>query len=79
MDTVSDTKPKEYNDNPGMRKLTATIKRLVKPWFGSGRTVIADSWFGSISRYDDDVIRLGALLHYASNQASLPASRNAHY
>ncbi|EPB91415.1 hypothetical protein HMPREF1544_01737 [Mucor circinelloides 1006PhL] len=27
--------------------LTATIKRLVKPWFGSGRTVIADSWFGS--------------------------------
>ena len=30
-----------------MRKLTATVKRLVKPWFGSGRTVIADSWFGS--------------------------------
>ncbi|ORE03069.1 hypothetical protein BCV72DRAFT_338248 [Rhizopus microsporus var. microsporus] len=30
-----------------MKKLTATVKRLVKPWFGSGRTVIADSWFDS--------------------------------
>lgn len=30
-----------------MRKLTATVKRLVKPWFGTGRTVIADSWFGA--------------------------------
>ena len=30
-----------------MRKLTVTIKRLVKPWFGSACTVIADSWFGS--------------------------------
>lgn len=47
MDTVSDPCPKEYDNDPGMRKLTATIKRLVKPWFGSGRTVIADSWFGS--------------------------------
>lgn len=47
MDTVSDPRPKEYDDDPGMRKLTATVKRLVKPWFGSGRTVIADSWFGS--------------------------------
>lgn len=47
MDTVSDPKDKEYDNDSGMRKLTATIKRLVKPWFGSGRTVIADSWFGS--------------------------------
>lgn len=30
-----------------MKKLTITVKRLVKPWFGFGRTVIADSWFGS--------------------------------
>lgn len=47
MDTVGDPKPKEYDNDAGMRKLTATVKRLVKPWFGSGRTVIADSWFGS--------------------------------
>ncbi|KAG2194272.1 hypothetical protein INT47_009682 [Mucor saturninus] len=47
MDTVSDPKVKEFDDEPGMKKLTATMKRLVKPWFGSGRTVIADSWFGS--------------------------------
>lgn len=47
MDTVSDPVSKEYDNEPGMKKLTATIKRLVKPWFGSGRTVIADSWFGS--------------------------------
>jgi hypothetical protein len=30
-----------------MRNLLATVKRLVKPWFNSGRTIIADSWFGS--------------------------------
>lgn len=47
LDTVSDPKSKEFDQDPGMRKLTATVKRLVKPWFGSGRTVIADSWFGS--------------------------------
>ncbi|KAG2194176.1 hypothetical protein INT46_002212 [Mucor plumbeus] len=32
MDTVSDPKPKEYDDDPGMRKLTATIKRLCRYW-----------------------------------------------
>ncbi|OBZ82421.1 hypothetical protein A0J61_09529 [Choanephora cucurbitarum] len=30
IDTVSDPRPKEYDDEPGMRKLTAAIKRLVK-------------------------------------------------
>ncbi|KAL9542487.1 hypothetical protein PS6_009776 [Mucor atramentarius] len=48
MDTVSDPVAKEYHNEPDIKKLTATIKRLlVKPWFGSGRTVIANSWFGS--------------------------------
>jgi len=47
MDTVSDPVSKEFGDEPGMKKLTATVKRLVQPWFGSRRTVIADSWFGS--------------------------------
>ncbi|CAO3657039.1 unnamed protein product [Mucor hiemalis] len=47
IDTVSDPKPKEYDNEEGMAKLTATVKRLIKPWFGTGRTVIADSWFGS--------------------------------
>jgi Transposase IS4 len=28
-------------------KTIATVCRLVEPWFRSGRTVIADSWFGS--------------------------------
>lgn len=47
LDTVSDPCPKEYDNNPGMRNLLDTVKRLVKPWFSTGRTVIADSWFGS--------------------------------
>ena len=50
MDTVSDPCSKEFDDEgAGSKKktLTATVKRLVKPWFGSGRTIIADSWFGS--------------------------------
>jgi hypothetical protein len=46
LDTVSDPRPKEYDTDPGMRNLLATVKRLVKPWFNSGRTIIADSWFG---------------------------------
>lgn len=47
IDTVSDPCQKEFDNEPGMKKLTATVKRLVKPWFSTGRTVIADSWFGS--------------------------------
>lgn len=47
LDTVSDPCVKEFDNEEGMRTLTATVKRLTKPWFGSGRTVIADSWFGS--------------------------------
>jgi hypothetical protein len=47
LDTVSDPCAREYDNDEGVRNLTATVKRLVKPWFGSGRTVIADSWFGS--------------------------------
>ena len=27
---------------------TATTLRLVKPWFGTGKIVVADSWFGSV-------------------------------
>ncbi|RHZ83449.1 hypothetical protein Glove_92g59 [Diversispora epigaea] len=27
----------------------ATILRLTEPWFNSGRTIIADSWFGSVN------------------------------
>jgi hypothetical protein len=30
-----------------MHNLLATLKRLLKPWFPSGRTEIADSLFGS--------------------------------
>ncbi|KAG2193134.1 hypothetical protein INT47_006434 [Mucor saturninus] len=45
LDTVSDKAPKEFDDVD--RNLVATVKRLCKPWFTSGRTIIADCWFGS--------------------------------
>lgn len=45
LDTVSDKVHKEFDDVD--RNLVATVKRLCKPWFNSGRTIIADSWFGS--------------------------------
>ncbi|CEP15019.1 hypothetical protein [Parasitella parasitica] len=47
INTTCDPKPKEFDGEPGMGKLLATVKRLVKPWFFSGRTAVADSWFGS--------------------------------
>jgi hypothetical protein len=47
LDTVSNPRPKEYDNDFGMRNSLATAKRLVMPWFSSGRTIIADSWFGS--------------------------------
>jgi hypothetical protein len=31
------------------RPAQAATLRLVEPWFGSGRTVIGDAWFGSVS------------------------------
>ena len=36
---------KEFNDTH--KRSTGCTLRLLKPWFGSGRTLIADSWFGS--------------------------------
>jgi hypothetical protein len=38
---------KEYNDCWG--KATACTLRLAEPYFGSWRTVVGDSWFGSVS------------------------------
>ncbi|CDH55609.1 predicted protein [Lichtheimia corymbifera JMRC:FSU:9682] len=35
---------KEFSDKP---RVTGCILRLTKPWFASGRTIVADSWFGS--------------------------------
>lgn len=45
LDTVSDPCLKKF-DGPNVAKLVATVKRLCEPWFSSGRTIIADSWFG---------------------------------
>ena len=37
---------KEFCDQ--YQKSTALTLRLVKPWFGTGKIVVADSWFGSV-------------------------------
>ena len=36
---------KEFTDQYGAT--TATTLRLCKPWWGSGRTLVGDAWFGS--------------------------------
>jgi Transposase IS4 len=36
---------KRFGDKPTYT--AATVLRLCEPWFASGRTVVADSWFGS--------------------------------
>ncbi|CEP16615.1 hypothetical protein [Parasitella parasitica] len=38
MANLNDPRPEEYDSDESMRKLTATMKRLVKPWFSTGRT-----------------------------------------
>ncbi|KAI9359454.1 hypothetical protein BD770DRAFT_442588 [Pilaira anomala] len=38
---------KECDNKPGMHHPLATVKRLVKPWTSSGRTLIADARFRS--------------------------------
>ncbi|CEP13578.1 hypothetical protein [Parasitella parasitica] len=45
LDVTGDTLSKKFDDvHP---KTIVTVFRLVEPWFFSGRTVIADSWFSS--------------------------------
>ena len=34
---------------PGVNKGTAMVKRLTEPWHGSGRCVVADSYFASVT------------------------------
>ena len=48
---------KEYRDQVGAT--TATTLRLVKPYGGSGRTVIGDSWFGSLNTAEWLIDELG--------------------
>ncbi|KAI9355833.1 hypothetical protein BD770DRAFT_444499 [Pilaira anomala] len=43
LDTVSDPCAKECDNEPGMHHLLATVKKLVKLWISSGRTLIADA------------------------------------
>jgi hypothetical protein len=45
LDITGDTMAKKFDDT--YSKTIATVFRLVEPWFSSGRTVVADSWFGS--------------------------------
>ena len=52
LDPDCDNFQKEFDAEYGLRTTVATVKRLVKPWFHSGRTVIADSWFGGIKMVD---------------------------
>ncbi|GAA5801961.1 hypothetical protein HPULCUR_007420 [Helicostylum pulchrum] len=68
LDTVSDKVRKEFDDV--VRNLIATVKRLCKPWFASGRTIIADSWFGS-------PLMTTRLLDHTSSQKDVLAKRNA--
>ena len=46
LDFSGDTCQREFDDAHRL-KTVATTCRLTKPWFYSGRTIIADSWFGS--------------------------------
>lgn len=46
LDLTGDSVVKEFDDQYSMKTI-ATVCRLMSPWFSSGRTIIADSWFGS--------------------------------
>jgi hypothetical protein len=43
MDAIGNPRPKYYDEHIDMHKLTVTVKRLVKPWLGSGIIVVTDS------------------------------------
>ncbi|KAL1928019.1 hypothetical protein VTP01DRAFT_3424 [Rhizomucor pusillus] len=46
VDVSGNTLPQEFDDQYSMKTIS-TVCRFTKPWFPSGRTIIADSWFGS--------------------------------
>jgi len=45
---VMSTKPHQKELGAG----TGTLLRLTEPWYGSGRVVVGDSWFGSVKATD---------------------------
>lgn len=47
MEPPEHSKKKKFSDN--YMPTVATMLRLTEPWFNSGRTIIADSWFGSVN------------------------------
>lgn len=50
--------------------------RLVEPWFGSGKVVVADSWFGSI-KYAEELAEKGmhACLSVKGNTKGFPKTK----
>jgi hypothetical protein len=46
LDINGDILPQKFEDRD-TPKTIASVCRLTEPWFYSGRTIIADSWFGS--------------------------------
>lgn len=66
---------KEYRDVTGAS--TATTLRLTKYWAGSGRTVIADSWFGSCNTAEFlmDVHGLHSILCVKNGSAGYPKAK----
>lgn len=46
LDFSGDTCQRDFDDVHKL-KTVASVCRLTRPWFYSGRTIIADSWFGS--------------------------------
>lgn len=63
---------KEYRDHVGAT--TATTLRLVKPWRGTGRTVVGDSWFGSCNTAEwlVDEMGLHSILAIKTGHAGYP-------
>lgn len=56
---------KEFDDVD--TNLIATVKRLCKHWFSTGRTIIVDSWFGPPLMTSKLTIRSRTVFNYASS------------
>ncbi len=64
---------KEFMEETGHKQTTATTLRLVKPFFGSKRVVIGDSWFGSLRTAEELAERgLHSILCVKTGHAGYP-------
>ncbi len=68
---------KEYMQEPEMKAGTAMVLRLTKPWYGSSRMVVGNSYFASVQTAVECWKKDGLYFHWTGQNFMQDVSKNS--